>query len=151
MSIAPCSHASECWALTVADEARLQRNDRSMIRWICGVKWDDRVSSESLLSKLSIPSLVDLLRCHRLLWYGHVKRNSVVLQDILDLQVQGGTCGRGRPKKSWAECFRNDQDLECASRWSQQPTQMAYDNQGKHANIQHADQWWTTDVNRLVR
>ena len=101
-------HASECWAPTVADEARLQRNDRSMIRWICGVKWDDHVSSESLLRKLCIPPLLDLLRCHRLRWYGHVKRNTGVLQNILNLEVQGGTRGRGRPKKSWMECLRKD-------------------------------------------
>ena len=101
-------HASECWAPTVADEKRLQRNDRSMIRWICGVKWDDHVSSQSLLSKLCIPSLTDLLRCHRLRWFGHVKRNTGVLQNILNLEVQVGTRGRGRPTKSWIECLKND-------------------------------------------
>ena len=66
-------HASECWAPTVTDVARLQRSDRSTIRWICGVKWDDYVSSDSLLKRLGIHSLTDLLRCHRLQWYGHVQ------------------------------------------------------------------------------
>ena len=101
-------HASECWAPTATDVARLQRSDRSMIRWICGVKWDDFVSSDSLLTKLGIHPLTDLLRCHRLRWYGHVQRDVGVLNDALNMEVQGGTRGRGRPKKTWMECVKND-------------------------------------------
>ena len=101
-------HASECWAPTATDVARLQRSDRSMIRWICGVKWDDFVSSDSLLMKLGIHPLTDLLRCHRLRWYGHVQRDVGVLNDALNMEVQGGTRGRGRPKKTWMECVKND-------------------------------------------
>ena len=29
---------SECWAMRKEDKARLERNDRPMLRWICGVK-----------------------------------------------------------------------------------------------------------------
>ena len=81
-------HASECWAPNAADVARHQRSDRSMIRWICGVKWDDRVSSDSLLRQLHIPSMTDLLRCHRLRRYGHVQRDEGVLKDIMNFEVQ---------------------------------------------------------------
>ena len=41
-------HGSETWASTAPDLQRLRRNDRSMVRWICGVRDDDEVSSDSL-------------------------------------------------------------------------------------------------------
>ena len=37
-------YGSECWAMRKEDKARLERNDRAMLRWICGVKISDRVS-----------------------------------------------------------------------------------------------------------
>ena len=59
-------HASECWAPTASDLSRIQRCDRSMSRWICKVKWSDRVSSVSLLEKLMIPSIESVLSERRL-------------------------------------------------------------------------------------
>ena len=52
--------AAEIWALTVATLNRLRRNDRAMIRWICNVKANGEVSSDSLLSKVG---LYDIYRC----------------------------------------------------------------------------------------
>ena len=46
-------HAAETWAMTEATLNRLRRNDRAMIRWICNVKANDEVSSDSL----RLPSL----------------------------------------------------------------------------------------------
>ena len=71
-------HASECWALTSVDHARLQRTDRSMIRWICNVKWEDNRSSKSLLEQLQIPSITSVLSCNRLRCYGHVDETLAV-------------------------------------------------------------------------
>ena len=40
-------YCSECWALTIADVQRLQRNDHPMIRWIGKVQISDKISSDS--------------------------------------------------------------------------------------------------------
>ena len=48
------------------DKARLERNDRAMLRWICGVKISDRVSLDSLYQRLGIAPLTTLLRSRRL-------------------------------------------------------------------------------------
>ena len=45
-------HGSETWAPTAPDLQRLCRNDRSMVRWICGVRDDDKVSSDSLCAMI---------------------------------------------------------------------------------------------------
>ena len=65
----------EEWAQTVAVLQRLQRNDRSMIRWICGVKPKDRSPSSVFLRKLKIPDIRTPLQSRRLRWYSHVRRS----------------------------------------------------------------------------
>ena len=102
-------YGSECWALTQSSLARLQRNDRAMIRWICNVKSDQiqQVRSEALLDRLHIPSLEQLLRANRLRWFGHVERSDAWIKKCRDVQVE--SCRRaGRPKKTWEQTIRND-------------------------------------------
>ena len=67
-------HAAETWAMTAAILNRLWQNDRAyiMICWICNVKAKDKVSSDSLLSKLGIQDLDMVLRTSRMRWFGHV-------------------------------------------------------------------------------
>ena len=86
-------YGSECWAVTQSSLARLQRNDRAMIRWICNVKSDQiqQVRSEVLLH---IPSLEQLLRANRLRWFGHVERSDAWIKKCRDMQVEN--CRRGR-------------------------------------------------------
>ena len=50
-------HAAETWAKKVDTLNRPRRNDRAMIRWICNVRAKDKVSSDSLLTKLGIQDL----------------------------------------------------------------------------------------------
>ena len=100
-------HASECWAPTASDLARLQRCDRSMIRWICNVSWTDKVSSVSLLERLRIPSLESVLCGNRLRWYGHVQRDTGCIHEALNFEAPGPR-GRGRPKKSWLQAVKSD-------------------------------------------
>ena len=59
-------HAAETWAMTVATLNCLRRNDRAMIRWICNVKANDEVSSDSLLSKLGLQDIDVVLRSSRM-------------------------------------------------------------------------------------
>ena len=95
---------------------RLQRNDRSMIRWICGVKPKDRSPSSVFLTKLKIPDIRTLLQSRRLRLYGHVRRSSICIKDVLELPLSGGR-SRGRPAKTWLSCVEKDMesyDLENA-------------------------------------
>ena len=51
-SLSTMLHGSETWAPNASDLQRLCRNDRAMIRWICGAKLADK-----------IPTAVALLQC----------------------------------------------------------------------------------------
>ena len=55
-------HRSETWAPTALDLQRLRRNDRAMIRWICGVKPYDEVPMETLYIKLDLQVVAVALR-----------------------------------------------------------------------------------------
>ena len=80
-------HAAETWAMTAATLNRLWRNDRAMIRWICNVKAKDKVSSDSLLSKLGIQDLNMVLFTSRMRWFGQVECSTGWIAKVRKLNV----------------------------------------------------------------
>ncbi len=101
-------YASETWAPTSSVLHRLQRNDRAMIRWMCGVTTKDQASSQDLLGRLQLDDIVKVLRTRRLRWHGHIERSNGWLRRVQDIDPGGGR-SRGRPNKTWAEVVRADQ------------------------------------------
>ena len=99
-------HGSESWAPSSSDLQRLQRNDRAMVRWICGVKPNDTVTSDSLYTKLGIQEVAIALRTKRLRWLGHASRNNCT-NTIMNMDIPSAR-GRGRPRKSWSDCIKTD-------------------------------------------
>ena len=100
-------YGSECWAMRKEDKARLERKDRAMLRWICGVKISDRVSLDSLYQRLGIAPLTTLLRSRRLRWFGHVSRSDGWINQCRNFDVRGKR-GKGRPHKSWNDVIQDD-------------------------------------------
>ena len=100
-------HATETWPMTSAALHRLCRNDRAIIRWICGVKPSDDPSMDELHAKLGICDLAILVRERRLRWFGHVMRSNGEINRVRSRPVPGRK-GPGRPKKTWEECVKQD-------------------------------------------
>ena len=67
-------YGSEVWAVKEHDLARLERNDMTMIRWICRVRLRDRMSSYELRGCLGLESIRNAVQKRRLRWFGHVER-----------------------------------------------------------------------------
>jgi len=67
-------YGSETWPMKEEDRRRLERSERMMVRWMCGVTLKDRVASDELLSRLGIESITEVVRRGRLRWFGHVER-----------------------------------------------------------------------------
>ena len=97
-------YGSETWPMRVEEVRRLDRAERMMIRWMCGVTLKERCKSEELRKRLDIEDVADVVRKNTLRWFGHLERkderdwvsacgNIVVL----------GNAGKGRPKKRWCE------------------------------------------------
>ena len=63
-------YKSETWPVKVEDMQRLERTERMMMRWMCGVRLKDRVASERLREQLGVDSVFDVVRVGRLRWFG---------------------------------------------------------------------------------
>jgi len=50
----------------------LQREEMRMVRWMCGVKLQDRVPSKELREGLELDDVISVLLQKRLRWYGYV-------------------------------------------------------------------------------
>ena len=88
-----CSHPSLCLSTWLC------RNDRAMIRWICGVNPSDDPSMDDLHAKLGLCDLAVLVWECRLRWFGHVMRSNGERKRVRSRPVHGRK-GPGRPKKS---------------------------------------------------
>ena len=55
---------------------RAERNQRMMVRWMCGVSLKDRKRSEDLYSLFGVQSMAKVVRHGRLRWFGHVERKN---------------------------------------------------------------------------
>ena len=88
----------------------IERTERMMIRWMCGVKLRDRNTNAELLSRLGIESVSGVVRRGRLRWFGHAERKEpddwVSAWCIVVENVKGR--GHGRPMKTWRQCIDED-------------------------------------------
>jgi len=65
-------HGSETWPMKVEHELKMNRTEMSMIRWMCGVKLNERKKSELLgLEPVSL-----MIKKSRLRWFEHVERKN---------------------------------------------------------------------------
>ena len=69
--------------MKVEDLHRLERAERAMVRWMCGVTLKNRTRSDELMERLGVESITDVIRRGRLRWFGHFHLN-------LLLGTQGG-------------------------------------------------------------
>src|SRR5437899_398898 len=106
-------YGSETWPMKVNDMQRLVRTENSMVRWMSGVTLKDRRSSEKLRCGLGIEGVEEVVRRGRLRWFGHVERKEADdwVSKCRNLVVVGGV-RKGRPRKTWMECVKEDMD-EC--------------------------------------
>ena len=118
-------HGSEAWPVRKENEVALQR----MVRWMCGVKLQDRVLSKELRERLGLDDIISVLQRNRLRWYGHVlqKEDNDWVMKCMEYEVEGAR-PRSRPKKTGREIVEKDckarglntEDAMCRSRWRKQ-------------------------------
>ena len=107
-------YSSEYWALIQEDKERVERSERAMLLWMCNIK-KERVSKNSLLSRLKLKRLDSVLKCNKQRWFGHVKRSKMYTRQILDLDVEGNK-SRGRPKNCCLDAIKDN-----LRQWNFQP------------------------------
>ena len=60
--------------MKVEHELKLNRTEMTMIRWMCGVKLNERKKSEELRELLGLEPVSLMIKKCRLRWFGHVER-----------------------------------------------------------------------------
>ena len=80
-------YGTETWAMKKANLQSLERTEhithsverteRMMVRWMCGVSLKHRKYSVDLYSLLGVQSVANVVRRGRLRWFGHLERRSV--------------------------------------------------------------------------
>ena len=102
-------YGSETWPMKVEDVQRLERTERMMVRWMCGVRLNNRISSEELNGRLGIVKIMEIVRQGRLRWFGHLERkgNDDWVSACRNYVVPGPK-SKGRSRKTWDECVRYD-------------------------------------------
>jgi len=89
--------------------SKLERTQCAMVRWMCGVTLKDRKSTEELQNRLGIEGIAGVMRRGRLRWFGHIERKDKEdwVSKCRSLEV-GGLRGKGRGRKTWNECVKDD-------------------------------------------
>ena len=110
------TYGSETWATKAECEQKLERAERRMVRWMCGVSLRDQHRSADLRKRLGLEEIGAVTRRNRLRWYGHVVRKEEDwVKRVWKWQVAGRNT-RGRPRKAWdaEDCRRLNLDPEDA-------------------------------------
>ena len=99
----------------------------SMIRWICGVKLNERKKSEELRELLGLEPVNLMIIKSRLRWFGNVERkdDNDCFRCCITWEVEG-IRQRGCSKKTWWDCVKNDmeslgptqKDVQFRNKWS---------------------------------
>jgi len=102
-------HGSETWPIRKENKVVLQRAEMRMVRWICGVKLQDRVPSKGLKERLGLDDIISVLQQNRLRWNGHVfrKEDNDWVKKCMEYEVEGAI-PRGRSKKTFREIVEKD-------------------------------------------
>jgi len=102
-------HGSESWPIRKENEVALQRAEMRMVRRMCGVKLQDKISSKGLRERLGLDDIISVLQQNRLRWYGHVwrKEDNDWVKKCMVYEVKG-VRPRGRPEQTWREIAEKD-------------------------------------------
>jgi len=67
-------HGSETWPIRKENEVACQHVEMRMVKWMCGVKLQDRIPSKGSRERLGLDDIISVLQQNRLRWYWHVLR-----------------------------------------------------------------------------
>ena len=94
----------ETWAVK-----KMEVTGMKVLRWMCGVTRLDKIRNEKIRGSTKMGEISKKVQERRMRWYGHVMRRyeEYVGKRAMGIEVQGSR-RRGRPKKRWADCVKDD-------------------------------------------
>ena len=103
-------YGSESWTTYARQEDKLQSFHLRNLRFILGIKWDERKTNVEVLNIAGLPSMYTLLRQRRLRWLGHVHRmkDGRIPKDLLYGELAEGERPTGRPLLRYSDVCKRD-------------------------------------------
>ena len=91
-----------------AHEKKMEVTEMKMLRWMCGVTRLDEIRNEKIGGSTKVGEISKKVQERRMRLYGHVMRRDeeYVGKRAMSIEVQGSR--RGRPKKRWVDCVKDD-------------------------------------------
>ena len=93
-----------------AHEKKMEVAEMKMLRWMCGVTRLDKIRNEKIRGSTKVGEISRKVQERRMRWYGHVvmrRDEEYVGKRAMGIEAQGSG-RRGRPKKRWADCVKDD-------------------------------------------
>ena len=87
---------------------KMEVAEMKMLRWMCGVASLDKIRNAKIRGTTKVGEISKKVQERRTRWYGHVMRRDeeYVGKRAMSIEVRGSR--RGRPKKRWADCVKDD-------------------------------------------
>jgi len=94
-------YGSNTWAMKAEQEARFERTEMQMIRWMCVVSLREKMTSAELRARMGLKPVEEAARGNRLRWLGHVLRKDPEdwVRKRMDYELDGKK-PRGRQEKT---------------------------------------------------
>ena len=101
-------YGCETWPASSETTRRLTSADNGMVRWICGVRLEQRINTRTS-RKLGIISIPEEIRWCRLRYFGHLQRmDKIVWPRRVNDFVVPGSLPRGRQHLRWSDVITKD-------------------------------------------
>jgi len=106
-------YGCEVWNTTKKQMKRFEVFHQRCLRRILTIKWFNRVKNVDVLNRARINSIETFIAAMRLRWYGHVVRmpDERLPKYLISWTPKHGKRSRGRPRRSWPNCVREDAAL----------------------------------------
>ena len=102
-------YGTETASITKAEVKRMDVAEMRMLRWMSGVTREDKIRNEYIRGSTKVVEISKKVQEGRLRWYGHLLRREEdhIGRRTMEMEVQGRR-RRGRPRKRWRDCVRED-------------------------------------------
>ena len=107
MTVRPAMvYGAETWAVKKAHEKKMEVAEMKMLRWMGVVTRLDKIRNQKIRGSTKVGEISKKAQERRMRWYGYVMGRDVGKR-VMGIEVQGSR-RRGRPKKRWADCVKDD-------------------------------------------
>ena len=112
------TYGNESWYCNETIERRFRAFENKALRRILGVRWQDRVTNDTIREITKVPWIDEWLMANRWRWLGHVLRmdQQRIIREVIDWEPVG-TRRRGRPRPTWMRTIKK----EAGNEWEMLP------------------------------